>query len=104
MGLIVPSPGCSIAKIEEKIPNYGENEGERGGGLGVGGGGHFVDPELIEYFQWLIYSLSAPFKSPDKSVHRIKHKKYYYTWVATFNSRLGWGPYRKLLWKELETW
>ena len=90
MGLIAPSPGCSLAKIlRERIPNHCENDGEER---------HLVGPELLAELQWLIYS--ALFKSLDQGARGDEYKKYYTTWVVMFKSR--WGPYCKLLLKALE--
>ena len=65
MSLISPSHGNPIAKkIEEKIPNYGDDDGEDS---------HLVGPELIAYLQWLIYS--AQYKSQDHGARGDEHKK-----------------------------
>ena len=76
MDLIAPS---SIAEIfEEKNPNYGGNDGEER---------HLVGPELIADLQWLIYN--ALLQSSDQGARGEEHKKYYDTYVTTFQSRWG---------------
>ena len=92
MGLLSPGSGRSIANIfDEKIPNYGENDGDER---------YLVGPELIAYLQWLIYT--SPFKSPDQGQRAGEHKKYYDTWVVSFKVR--WSAYRRKLMEELEKW
>ena len=47
---------------------------------------------------------SAPHKSLDQGVRGDEHKKYYYTWVVSLESK--WGAYSRLLLmaRELERW